>query len=180
VTQATIAPPQSYARATGAFYFLYFVAAIMGTVLLSKGVAAYTGAVCFADVLYAVVTLFLYRLFRRVNTLMAVVATLFSLVGCTVDVLVQVGRGPAHVSPLLFFGPFCVLLGVLIVRSCLVPRVLGWLTALAGAAWLAYLIPVVALHAKAFIFPLGFLAEFALMLWLLLKGVDEERWRAAR
>jgi hypothetical protein len=27
------------------------------------------------------------------------------------------------------------------------------------------------------IFPVGFLAEFELMLWLLLRGVDEGRWR---
>jgi hypothetical protein len=27
------------------------------------------------------------------------------------------------------------------------------------------------------IFPVGFLAEFMLMLWFLLRGVDEARWR---
>jgi hypothetical protein len=171
-------PAHSYARATGAVYLTYFVVAILGSVMLSRGIAAYVGTMCFADVLYAATTLLFLRLFRHVNALLAVVATLFSLAGCTVDVLVQLGRGPAHISPLLFFGPFCVLLGVLIVQSRLAPRVLGWLMALAGGAWLAYLIPAVALHAKTVILPLGFLAELALMLWLLIRGVDEQRWRA--
>jgi hypothetical protein len=47
----------------------------------------------------------------------------------------------------------------------------------AGLGWLAYLNPEVAQHAQIVIFPVGFLAEFGLMLWLLLRGVDEARWR---
>jgi hypothetical protein len=167
-------PAPSYARVTGVVYLTYFVAAILGTLMLN------VGSMCFADLLYAVVTLLLYRLFRRVQPVVAAAATLLSLTGCTVDVLHQLHRGPTALSPLLFFGPFCVLLGVLIVRSRLLPRVLGWLTVLAGAGWLLFLIPGVALHGKMVILPLGFLAEFLLMLWLLVKGVDEERWRAAR
>jgi hypothetical protein len=170
-------PEPSYARVTGAFYYIYFVAAILGTLTLSGGDPAYTGAVCFADVLYAVVTLLLYRLFRRGQPVLAVVAALFSLTGCTVDILHQLHRGSAALNPLVFFGLFCLLLGVVVVRSRLLPRVLGWLTSLAGAGWLAYLIPAVARHAKLVVIPFGFLAELALMLWLLVKGVDEKQWR---
>jgi len=35
------------------------------------------------------------------------------------------------------------------------------------------------LHGKVVIFPLGFVAEFELMLWLLAKGVAEGRWAEA-
>jgi hypothetical protein len=77
---------------------------------------------------------------------------------------------------LLFFGPFCVLLGVLILRSQFLPRWLGWPLIVAGVGWLAYLNPQVAQHASIVIFPIGFLAEFEFMLWLLLRGVDEARW----
>jgi hypothetical protein len=180
MTETTGVPPQSYARATGAFYFTYFVAAILGTVMLGVGGSAYTGAVCFADVLYAVVTLLLYRLFRRAQPRLAAAAAVASLAGCVVDILRQLHRAPVTLNPLVFFGPFCVLLGLLIVQSRLLPRALGWLTALAGAGWLAILIPGVGLHAKLIVIPLGFLAEFALMLWLMARGVDEERWRAIR
>ena len=76
----------------------------------------------------------------------------------------------------MFFGPFCVLLGVLILRSRFLPRWLGWPLIAAGLGWLAYLFPVVALHTKQTAIAVGFVAEFELMLWLLFKGVDEEHW----
>jgi hypothetical protein len=168
---------RSHARATGAVYLSYFVVAIVAVLLMSRKVAAGATVDALADALYAATTLLFYRLFRRVNAVLAVVATLFSLAGCTIDILDQFHSGPANLSPLVFFGPFCVLLGLLIVRSRFLPRWLGWPLTLVGLAWLAYLIPAVAQHAQAVIFPAGFLAEFALMLWLLIKGVNETRWQ---
>ena len=104
-------------------------------------------------------------------------ATLFSLAGCVTDGLHQLRvAGISEQSPLLFFGPFCMLLGLLILRSRFLPHWLGWPLILAGLGWIVYLIPGVALHAKIVIFPVGFVAEFELMLWLLLRGVNETRW----
>ena len=171
--------PRSFARAAGLVYLGYFAAAIFGSILISRKMNAGVAVDCLSDVLYAATTLFFYRLFRPVNRVLALVATAFSLVGCTIDFLDQIDRGPAGLSPLLFFGPFCILLGLLILRSGFLPRWLGWPLIVAGVGWLAFLIPAVALHAKVVIFPLGFLAELALMLWLLIKGVDETRWAAA-
>lgn len=171
--------PRSFAREAGLVYLGYFAAAIFGTILVSRKMSAGVAVVCLADVLYAATTLFFYRLFRPVNGVLALVATALGLSGCTVDILDQVNRGPASLSPLLFFGPFCMLLGLLILRSEFLPHWLGWPLIAAGVGWLAFLIPAVALHAKVVIFPLGFLAELALMLWLLIKGVDETRWAAA-
>jgi hypothetical protein len=48
---------------------------------------------------------------------------------------------------------------------------------LAGVGWLAYLSPVVAHAFSHWIEGLGILAEASLMLWLLVKGVDERRWQ---
>jgi hypothetical protein len=170
--------PRSLARAAGLAYFGYFIAAIAGLILINRkeesGVAVY----CLADVLYALTTLFFYRLFRPVNGVLALIASAFSLLGCTADVLGQINHTPPWLSPLLFFGPFCALLGVLILLSGFLPRWLGWCLIVAGVAWLAFLIPIVARYAKAIILPLGFLAELALMLWLLIRGVDETRWAA--
>jgi hypothetical protein len=39
----------------------------------------------------------------------------------------------------LFFGPFCMILGVLILRSSFLPRWLGWPLIVAGLGWLVYL-----------------------------------------
>lgn len=172
--------PRSFARAAGVVYLGYFATAIFASVLVSWKINAAAAVACLADVLYAVTSLLFYRLFRPVNGMLALVATVFSLLGCAVDILDQIHRAPAGLSPLLFFGPFCVLLGLLILRSEFLPRWLGWPLIVAGLGWLAFLIPAVALHAKVVIFPLGFLAELVLMLWLLIMGVDEARWAAVR
>ncbi|HKN20224.1 MAG TPA: DUF4386 domain-containing protein [Terracidiphilus sp.] len=167
----------SYARATGVVYLSYFATAILGLFLSSRKLPAGVVLNGLASLLYATVTILMYRLFRRAQPLLALAAVLCGLAGCVTDGLNQLHYGPAGVSPLLFFGPFCVLLGVLILRSRFLPRWLGWPLTVAGLGWLAYLNPQVAQHAQIVIFPVGFLAEFALMLWLLLRGVDEARWR---
>jgi hypothetical protein len=129
-------------------------------------------------VLYAATTLLLYRLFRRADRALALVAAALSLLGCATDSLEHFHLIPAAVSPLLFFALFCILLGVLVLRSRFLPGWLGWPLVAAGVGWLAYLVPAVALYGKFIIFPLGFVAEFELMLWLMIKGVDEPRWAA--
>jgi len=81
------------------------------------------------------------------------------------------------ISPLLFFGPFCLLIGYLILSSSFLPRVLGVLMALAGLGWLAFLSPAVPRYLSLAIEVLGFLAELSLCLWLLVMGVNVERWK---
>ena len=78
---------------------------------------------------------------------------------------------------LVFFGITCVLLGYLILRSTFLPRILGVLMALAGLGWLAFLSPPFANHLSPYDQAFGFLAEVALMLWLLVRGVDAQRWK---
>jgi hypothetical protein len=174
------AQTRSHARATGAVYLSYFATTILGLLLSSRKVPAGIVLNGLATLLYASTTILLYRLFRRAQPLLALAATLCGVAGCVTDGLSQLHRGPAGLSPLVFFGPFCVLLGILILRSRFLPRWLGWPLIVAGLGWLAYLNPEVAQHASIVIFPVGFLAEFALMLWLLLRGVDEARWPAQR
>jgi Domain of unknown function (DUF4386) len=171
----------SHARMTGVVYLSYFAASIAGLVLVSCKFPAGVVVNGLAGVLYAAVTVLLYRLFRFARPLLALAAALCGLAGCVIDGLHQLHYGfAAELSPLVFFGPFCVLLGVLILRSSFLPHWLGWPLIVAGIGWLAYLIPAVALHAQIVIFPVGFVAEFLLMLWLLLRGVDEARWRDSR
>ena len=174
------ADDRSHARATGAVYLAYFAVAILGLLLAKNKVPAGTVLSRLAPVLYASVTILLYRLFRPAQPLLASVAAVCSLAGCINDGLHQLHRGLGGQESLLFFGPFCVLLGVLILRARFLPRWLGWPLIVAGIGWPAYLIPTVAQHAKIVIFSVGFVAEFELMLWLLLLGVDETRWREAR
>ncbi|HXM52262.1 MAG TPA: DUF4386 domain-containing protein [Candidatus Binatus sp.] len=77
---------------------------------------------------------------------------------------------------LVFFGVFQIVLGYLIFKSTFLPRVIGVLIALAGLGWLTFLSPPLANELLTPLEVLGFVAEAALMLWLLIKGVNSQRW----
>ena len=78
---------------------------------------------------------------------------------------------------LVFFGAFQLFLGYLIFRSTFLPRILGALIALAGVGWLIFLSPPLANSLLIYLEVLGFVAEAALMLWLLVFGVNAQRWQ---
>ena len=78
---------------------------------------------------------------------------------------------------LVFDGLFLLLIGYLIFRSTFLPRILGVLVALAGLGWETLLSPPFANSLYTYIQVLGVLAEASLMLWLLVMGVNAERWK---
>ena len=78
---------------------------------------------------------------------------------------------------MVFFGVYCLLIGYLIFRSAFLSRILGVLMALAGLGWLTFLSPPLANRLSPYNLVLGFLAELALMLWLLARGVNVQRWK---
>ncbi|MFZ0803209.1 MAG: DUF4386 domain-containing protein [Terriglobales bacterium] len=78
---------------------------------------------------------------------------------------------------LVIFGFYDLLIGYLIFRSTFLPRILGVLMMVAGLGWLTFLSPPLANHLSPPILVLGFLAELLLMLWLLVKGVNVQRWQ---
>jgi hypothetical protein len=78
---------------------------------------------------------------------------------------------------LVFFGLFNLSIGYLIFKSAFLPRILGVLMALSGVGWLMFLSPPLATHFLPYIELLGILAEASLMLWLLVKGVNLQRWK---
>ena len=84
----------------------------------------------------------------------------------------------AQVGPIAlpFDGLFLLLTGYLIFRSTFLPRVLGALMAFAGLGWLVFLAPPLANDLSTYIEILGVLAEGSLMLWLIVMGVNAERW----
>jgi hypothetical protein len=168
---------QPNARLAGVVYLLYFLTAVLAQFLVSRKLVPAGDAVnVIAFAFYIVLTLLFYFLFKPVNTILSLLAALFSLAGCAIGILDLFDLAPSSLSPLLFFGPYCLLLGVLILRSIFLPRLLGLLMALAGVGWLAFLLPPVAQHLALYIEALGVLAEALLMLWLLVKGVNVQRW----
>lgn len=83
---------------------------------------------------------------------------------------------------LLFFGCVCLVLGYLIFRSGYLPRLLGVLMQIAG---LGYLLDgfslILSPSFRALIYPASlmpaFVAELSFCLWLLVKGVNMEKWK---
>src|SRR5450755_3858772 len=55
--------------------------------------------------------------------------------------------------------------------------ILSWLMAFAGLGWLTFLSPLIAKYLSLYIEVLGILAEASLMLWLLVMGVNLQRWK---
>jgi hypothetical protein len=174
ISEAAMSPR---ARLTGAVYLSYFMTAILAQILVGRKLVMAGDAVnLIAYAFYIALTLLLYLLFKPVSGSISLVAAVFSLAGCVIGVLDVFHRAPAQVSALWFFGPYCLLLGYLILRSTFLPRLIGVLMILGGVGWLGYLSPYVQQHLALVIEGVGVLAEASLMLWLLVVGVDVERW----
>jgi len=169
---------------------------------LQAGVALELASVA----LYVAVTTLFYVIFRPVSRTIALIALAFGLVamaitafaaffeigplailqttssGLSTDelrgqalLLVQIGDQMGAVS-LLFSGVFQVLNGYLMFRSGFLPRIFGILVAVAGFGWFVFLVPPLANSLLSGLEVLGFLGEVPLMLWLLIMGVNSQRW----
>ena len=78
---------------------------------------------------------------------------------------------------LAFFGFETLLQGYLIFRSTFLPRILGVLGAVAGLGWLTFLSPTVGYHVFIYVAVYALLLSAAMIVWLLVFGVDEQRWK---
>lgn len=82
---------------------------------------------------------------------------------------------------LLFFGCFCVVIGRVIFKSGFLPRAIGALMQIAGLCYLTDSFALILAPAFADrLFPAillpAFVGEVSLCLWLLIKGVNVQRW----
>jgi hypothetical protein len=81
---------------------------------------------------------------------------------------------------MVFFGIQCILIGCLVTRSTFLPRILGVLLAIGGtcyviASFANFLLPLGA-RLVPIIMPVALIGEGSLGLWLLVKGVNVQRW----
>jgi hypothetical protein len=166
------------ARITGFVYLLYFLTAVVAQVFVTRKFLSSGNALnLIAYALYAVLTLLFYLLFKPVNKSISFISGLASLIGCTVGVVQLFHLGLSRINPLFFFGCYCLLIGYLILKSTFLPKFLGWLMVFAGLGWLIFLLPRIGRHLSLPIQILGIFAEAALMLWLMMVGVNVQRWR---
>src|SRR6266704_2371516 len=174
MTDRTVeASPRFRARMAGVFYLLTILTGGFAAVFVSGRLVANL----IATACYIAVTLLFYDMFKPVNRSLSLLAAFFSLVGCAIGPLSLFHLTPSHINSLVFFGFYCLLIGYLIFRSTFLPRILGVLMAFAGLGWLTFLSPPLANYLRPYILVLGVLAELALMLWLLVMGVNVQRWK---
>lgn len=82
---------------------------------------------------------------------------------------------------LILFGVHCLFLGYLIAQSLYLPKALGYLVMAAGVTYLIgsytrFLCPEL-IEAVSPIYLVAIVSELSLCLWLLIKGINLERWK---
>jgi len=90
--------------------------------------------------------------------------------------LVKINNQTANMS-LVFLGLSTFFQGYLIVKSTFLPRFLGVVSMVSGLGWLVYLYPALGSALFYYLIVLAMLNVLLTSGWLLLKGVDEQRWR---
>jgi hypothetical protein len=78
---------------------------------------------------------------------------------------------------LVFFGFYALLTGYLIIKSTFLPRILGVLGMLGGLGWLSFLYQPLAHRLFLYVVALALLGSAAEIAWLLIFGVNEQRWK---
>jgi hypothetical protein len=165
--------PQFKARAAGVFWLMVFLAGSLA--LFLGGGVVFSAANIVAPLCYIVVTLLLYNLLKPVNKSISLLAAFFGLAGCAVSLFRLTPI--IHLRDLVFFGLHCLLVGYLIFNSTFLPRILGVLMVFAGLGWLTFLWPPLAKYLSPYNMAPGMLGEGLLIVWLLAKGVNVQRWK---
>ncbi len=83
----------------------------------------------------------------------------------------------AETIAMVFFGLYALVKGYLVFRSTFLPRLLGVLSAVGGLGWLTYLYEPFAARILPFILAAAFVGALSNAIWLLVYGVNEQRWK---
>ena len=227
-SRTTPVSPQVYARVAALLYLITIAAGIIAQMVISgriivDGDAAATAnnIVTQKDLFQLGFTIYLiemacqiaqmvlfYILLKPVNRNIALLALVFSLIGCAIKTLSRL----FYIAPLLvlggshylsvfsteqihalallllnvndqaagmalaFFGFSTTLNGYLIFNSNFLPRILGVLAMAGGLGWLTFLYPPLGNQLFMYILLIGLVGSLSQIVWLLLKGVNVERW----
>jgi hypothetical protein len=171
--------PRFLARLAGVSWVL---CALTGTVaLLARGGRLGFVANFIATICYVAATLLVYYLLKPVSRNLSLLAALSSLAGCAIGILnMFLSLGVRAYNITFLFGLHCFLVGYLILRSIFLPRFAGVLMVLAGLGWLTKSLGSLLslpLGSSPYMLAPGILGEVSLALWLLVMGVNEQRWK---
>ncbi len=166
------ASPRFKARMAGALYFFSLLTAGL-TETFVRGRLNFVGGYIAISCM-VVVTVLLYGIFRPVNRGLSLLAASFAFAGLTFEAFRWQPQG-VNIA-IVVHGFYCLLIGYLVLRSTFLPRILGVLMALAGLGWLTYLSLPLVNYLSPYNLASALLAELSLMLWLLVMGVNVQRW----
>jgi len=167
-------PALLLARIAGALYVLNTVTSLLSFYGPRNRLSHYSGLV--ATAAYIAVVVLFYVLFKPVSGKIALLAAAAGMAGNAMSLLSAFHLVQFKMIFMAFFGLYCALIGYLIYRSTFLPRVLGALMALAGLGYLTFLWPWLGDALNPYNLIPGAIGEWSLMIWLLVKGVDELRW----
>jgi hypothetical protein len=172
------AGPRFRGRAAALFYLLNIASGSLALVFIGRKLPRYADAANLtATVSYVIVTVLFYSIFKPANRRVSLLAAIFSLVGCSVGVITSFRLATVPVNALVFFGVYCLLIGYLISKSTFLPRVLGILMVIGGLGWLTFLSSSLTDALAPYNMVPGILAETVLTLWLLIPGINGQRWK---
>ena len=167
------ASPRLKARIAGLFYLLNILMGVVANFFVRGrlgSVVYLIGMLC-----NLAVTLLFYGIFKPVSRSLSLLAASFGLL---VFILGTPQWHPHGVDiALIFYGSYCLLIGYLIFRSGFLPRILGALVAFAGLCWLTFLFPPLRHYLYPYNLASGVLGQGSLMLWLIVMGVNVQRWK---
>jgi hypothetical protein len=158
---------QVKARFAGAFYVLAAVSGILVERFV-HGKALYAAGLI-PVLSFAVTTVLLWQVLKPVSSRLALLALAFNLCSLTLEALEWHFMG-ANVA-LAFHGLYGLLIGYLMYRSAVIPRVLGACMFFSGLCWLTDLSIPLTDHLAPYNVVAGFLGEGLPMLWLLILGI---------
>lgn len=170
--------PRVRGRVAALFYLINIISGSLALVFIGRKLALYAHAANLtATISYVIVTVLFYSIFRPVNRRVSLLAAISSLMGCAVGAMNSFRPGTLPVNALVFFGVYCVLIGYLISKSTFLPRVLSVLMVIGGLGWLTFLSGSLANALTPYNMAPGILAETLLTVWLLIPGVNGQRWK---
>ena len=178
--------PRLLARIAGVYYLLIFIVAPSGAATATPLRMLVTMACDTA------VAFIFYTLFKPVSGKLSLAALAFRLIFVAIMIIGSLdyfgaldlagSAYSAHAFNTLYalalapFGIHCLLSGCLIYRSRFMPRSLGVLLVVGGLAYATFLSPWLVGRVYPYNLIPGAVGEGLLTLWLLISGLDIERW----
>ena len=91
-------------------------------------------------------------------------------------------RAPEFAVGMVWFGCQIAAIGFLILRSTFLPRIIGGILILGGSSYVitsfaTFVAPAIGAQLAPLVIPIAILGEGTLTLWLVIRGVNVERWR---